>query len=122
MYTNPFYAFPDRETDESKGKPYGGILTDAEAETATDIPDRSRSGSAFQDARTKAEQAWKEKLASMNGETPARSKSSGQPSKIKCINFGQYEIDTWHAAPYPGGVQQEQASLHLRVLFEIHEL
>ena len=37
----------------------------------------------------------------MNGETPARSKASGQPSKIKCINFGQYEIDTWHAAPYP---------------------
>ncbi|KAI6804608.1 hypothetical protein KC361_g149 [Hortaea werneckii] len=24
-----------------------------------------------------------------------------QASKIKCINFGQFEIDTWHAAPYP---------------------
>ncbi|KAF2103851.1 hypothetical protein NA57DRAFT_31099, partial [Rhizodiscina lignyota] len=28
-------------------------------------------------------------------------KASGPPSKIKCINFGGYEIDTWHAAPYP---------------------
>ncbi|EME84670.1 uncharacterized protein MYCFIDRAFT_134543, partial [Pseudocercospora fijiensis CIRAD86] len=39
----------------------------------------------------------------MNGDNqpPARSKQAGQASKIKCINFGQYEIDTWHAAPYP---------------------
>lgn len=100
MYTNPFYAFPDRETDESKGKPYGGILTDAEAETARTYPTEA-DRTVFQDARNRAEQAWKDKLASMNGETPARSKSSGQPSKIKCINFGQYEVDTWHAAPYP---------------------
>ena len=100
MYTNPFYAFPDRETDESKGKPYGGILTDGEADTARTYP-QDADRHAFQDARNKAEQQWKEKLAQMNGETPARSKSSGQPSKIKCINFGQYEIDTWHAAPYP---------------------
>ena len=100
MYTNPFYAFPDRETDEAKGKPYGGILTDAEAETARTYP-QDGDRHAFQDARNKAEQLWKEKLAQMNGETPARSKASGQPSKIKCVNFGQYEIDTWHAAPYP---------------------
>jgi histone acetyltransferase SAS3 len=26
---------------------------------------------------------------------------SGPPSKIKCINFGGYEIETWYAAPYP---------------------
>ena len=100
MYTNPFYAFPDRETDETKGKPYGGILTDAEADTGRTYP-QDGDRHAFQDARNKAEQQWKEKLAQMNGETPARSKASGQPSKIKCINFGQFEIDTWHAAPYP---------------------
>ncbi|EMC98349.1 hypothetical protein BAUCODRAFT_422566 [Baudoinia panamericana UAMH 10762] len=100
IYTNPFYAFPDRETDENKGKPYGGILTDAEADTTRTYPlDADRQ--AFQDARTKAEQAWKDKLAAQNGETPARSKTAGPASKIKCINFGQYEIDTWHAAPYP---------------------
>jgi len=100
MYTNPFYAFPDRETDETKGKPYGGILTEAEADTTRTYP-QDADRHAFQDARNKAEAAWKEKLAQMNGEIPARSKTSGQPSKIKCINFGQYEIDTWHAAPYP---------------------
>jgi len=99
MYTNPFYAFPDRETDENKGKPYGGILTDAEADTLRTYPaDNDRE--AFSTARTDAERRWKEKLA-QSEETPARSKASGQPSKIKCINFGLYEIDTWHAAPYP---------------------
>jgi len=103
IYTNPFYAFPDRETDELKGKPYGGILTDAEADTNKTFPQDS-DRKAFQDARESAERAWKDKIAAANGEmqTPARSKSgSGPPSKIKCINFGQYEIDTWHAAPYP---------------------
>ncbi|KAK5119766.1 hypothetical protein LTR85_007342 [Meristemomyces frigidus] len=100
IYTNPFYAFPDRETDELKGKPYGGILTDAEADTVRTYP-QDADRQAFQDARNKAEQQWKDKLAAQNGETAARSKASGPASKIKCINFGQYEIDTWHAAPYP---------------------
>ena len=100
IYTNPFYAFPDRETDETKGKPYGGILTDAEADTGRTYP-QDADRHAFQDARDNAEQQLKEKLAEKTNETPARSKASGQPSKIKCINFGQYEIDTWHAAPYP---------------------
>ena len=100
VYSNPFYAFPDRETDEAKGKPYGGILTDVEADTSRTYP-QDADRQIFQDARNKAEERWKEKIATLNGETPARSKSSGPPSKIKCINFGQFEIDTWHAAPYP---------------------
>ena len=100
MYTNPFYAFPDRETDETKGKPYGGILTDGEADTGRTYP-QDADRHAFQNARDKAEQQLKEKLNDKSNETPARSKAAGQPSKIKCINFGQYEIDTWHAAPYP---------------------
>lgn len=100
MYTNPFYAFPDRETDENKGKPYGGILTDVEADTARTYP-QDADRKAFSDARERAEEKWKEKVAKANGETPARTKQPGLPSKIKCINFGGYEIDTWHAAPYP---------------------
>jgi histone acetyltransferase SAS3 len=102
MYSNPFFPFPDRETDESKGKPYGGILTDLEADTARTYPTEA-DREAFQKAREMAEQQWKEKLAQANGEATvaARTKQSGPPSKIKCINFGQYEIDTWHAAPYP---------------------
>jgi histone acetyltransferase SAS3 len=102
MYSNPFFPFPDRETDETKGKPYGGILTDVEADTARTYPtDADRE--AFQNAREIAEQQWQERLAQANGEAAitARTKQSGPPSKIKCINFGQYEIDTWHAAPYP---------------------
>ncbi|GAB7327781.1 hypothetical protein MBLNU13_g11585t1 [Cladosporium sp. NU13] len=100
MYTNPFYAFPDRETDENKGKPYGGILTDAEADTAKTYPQEA-DRKAFAEARERAEEKWKEKIAKANGETPSRVKQQGLPSKIKCINFGGYEIDTWHAAPYP---------------------
>ena len=100
IYTNPFYAFPDRETDENKGKPYGGILTDAEADTAKTYP-QDADRKAFAEARERAEEKWKEKIVKANGETPARVKQQGLPSKIKCINFGGYEIDTWHAAPYP---------------------
>lgn len=103
MYTNPFFPFQDREVDEKQGKPYGGILTDAEADTKKTYPEEA-DRQAFQAARDKAEEAWKVRLAQQASEatTSARSKKSGQPaSKIKCINFGQYEIDTWHAAPYP---------------------
>lgn len=100
MYANPFYAFPDRETDENKGKPYGGILNDAEADTAKTYP-QDADRKAFSEARERAEEKWKEKMAQANGETTVRTKQPGLPSKIKCINFGGYEIDTWHAAPYP---------------------
>ncbi|KAK6441572.1 Histone acetyltransferase [Oleoguttula sp. CCFEE 5521] len=100
MYANPFYAFPDRDTEENKGRPYGGILTEGEADTARTYP-QDPDRKAFQDARERAEQKWKEKMAKTNGETPARAKQAGPASKIKCINFGRYEIDTWHAAPYP---------------------
>lgn len=100
IYSNPFYAFPDKETDELKGKPYGGILTEAEADTARTYP-QDADRRAFQSARETAEKNWKDKLAANSTETAARPKASGPASKIKCINFGGYEIDTWHAAPYP---------------------
>ncbi|KAF2215390.1 hypothetical protein CERZMDRAFT_18444, partial [Cercospora zeae-maydis SCOH1-5] len=100
MYNNPFFPFQDRNVDENQGKPYGGILTDAEADTKKTYPDDA-DRAAFQAAREKADEEWKQKLARQNGETPARPKKATPASKIKCINFGQYEIDTWHAAPYP---------------------
>ncbi|CAK1364792.1 Histone acetyltransferase Tip60 [Cercospora beticola] len=100
MYNNPFFPFQDRNVDEHQGKPYGGILTDAEADTKKTYPDDT-DRAAFQAAREKADEEWKQKLARQNGETPARPKKATPASKIKCINFGQYEIDTWHAAPYP---------------------
>ncbi|EKG13460.1 MOZ/SAS-like protein [Macrophomina phaseolina MS6] len=88
--------------DESKTKPYGGILSEAEADTSKTFPgsaDRKR----FEDARLKAEEDWRKKTAALGtaSDHSRGSKVSGPPSKIKCINFGGYEIDTWHAAPYP---------------------
>ncbi|PNS16414.1 hypothetical protein CAC42_148 [Sphaceloma murrayae] len=100
MYSNPFYAFPDREVDELKGKPYGGILTENEAKTDRTYP-QQEDREVFEAARRKAEEDWRTKTEAQVSETPARPKTLGPPSKIKCINFGNYEIDTWHAAPYP---------------------
>ncbi|CAG7920883.1 unnamed protein product [Penicillium olsonii] len=94
----------DRETDDPKSKPYGGILSEAEQDTSKTLPtqfDRDR----FEQARLKAEEEWQQKVreSELNGEaTPhASQKVSGPPSKIKSINFGGYEIETWYAAPYP---------------------
>ncbi|KAJ6029547.1 hypothetical protein N7460_004124 [Penicillium canescens] len=94
----------DRETDDPKSKPYGGILSEVEQDTSKTLPtqfDRER----FEQARLKAEDEWQQKVreAELNGEaTPhASQKVSGPPSKIKYINFGGYEIETWYAAPYP---------------------
>ncbi|CAI7631964.1 unnamed protein product [Penicillium glandicola] len=94
----------DRETDDAKSKPYGGILSEVEQDTSRTLPtqfDRDR----FEQARLKAEEEWQQKVkeAELNGEaTPhASQKVSGPPSKIKSINFGGYEIETWYAAPYP---------------------
>ena len=103
-YATPFYSFHERENDELKSKPYGGILSEADADTSKTLPqaaDRAR----FEEARQKAEEEWKRKAANLEleGEIKGRAshKLAGPPSKIKCINFGGYEIETWYAAPYP---------------------
>lgn len=101
-YALPFYGFADKEMDETQKKPYGGILSEADADTSKTYPmkpDRKR----FEDARKKAEDDWQRKQAALYGsqEPTKPSKVAGPPSKIKCIQFGGWEIDTWHAAPYP---------------------
>ena len=103
-YATPFYSFHERENDELKSKPYGGILSEADADTSKTLPlaaDRAR----FDDARQKAEDEWKQKTATAEAEGDvkprASQKLSGPPSKIKCISFGGFEIETWYAAPYP---------------------
>ncbi|KAI9890002.1 MAG: hypothetical protein M1814_004620 [Vezdaea aestivalis] len=101
-YATPFYSFNERENDELKSKPYGGILTEAEADTSRTLPtavDRAR----FEDARQKAEEEWRAKAIEAEKAAPPSSthKVSGPASKIECISFGGYEIDTWYAAPYP---------------------
>ncbi|KAM0291148.1 hypothetical protein ACHAO9_004265 [Fusarium lateritium] len=103
-YSQPFYNFYDRETDEMKGKPYGGVLTEAEADTTKTAPtndDRDK----FVAAKHKAEDEWRARLLDAQDETvvPSRrpKKANDVASKIECIEFGGWEIDTWYAAPYP---------------------
>lgn len=101
-YAAPFYSLHDREAEELKAKPYGGILSENDADTSRTLPtaaDRSK----FEEARQKAEEEWKKKTEASEAEQEPkpRQKVSGPPSKIKCINFGGYEIETWYAAPYP---------------------
>jgi histone acetyltransferase SAS3 len=99
--TAQFPGFSEKE-DETKSKPYGGVLTEADADTSKTYPtqaDRKR----FEEARVKAEEEWKEKQDTLYAhlETTRPSKHTATASKIKCVNFGGWEIDTWHAAPYP---------------------
>jgi histone acetyltransferase SAS3 len=102
-YNANFLPLFERDGDESKSKPYGGILSETDADTVKTFPiaeDRKR----FEEAREKAEEEWKKKMADTNNvpePTKPSQKMSGPPSKIKCINFGGFEIDTWNAAPYP---------------------
>lgn len=102
-YSQPFYSFFDKESDDARGKPYGGILSDAEAGTSKTMPsndDRRR----FDEAKQKAEVEWKTRIIAMQEEIqmPAKKKKAAGPaSQIECIEFGGWEIDTWYAAPYP---------------------
>ena len=102
-FVNPFFTSHDRMSEDIKSKPYGGILSEVEADTSKTFPlniDRRK----FENARQKAEEEWKQKIAAMNNNSDSIrifQKVAGPPSKIRCINFGGYEIDTWHAAPYP---------------------
>ena len=100
-FSAPVLGLTEKE-DESKSKPYGGVLSEADADTSKTYPtqaDRKR----FEDARAKAEDAWKEKQTALyaHHEPVKTSKQHSAASKIKCVNFGGWEIETWHAAPYP---------------------
>lgn len=103
-YSQPFYSLYDKETDDAKGKPYGGILNETEADTSKTMPtndDRRR----FDEAKQQAEEEWRQRLLKMQAEVEAplkKSKKVSDPaSQIECIEFGGWEIDTWYAAPYP---------------------
>ncbi|KAH8837444.1 hypothetical protein MCOR27_004681 [Pyricularia oryzae] len=98
----PFFF--DKESEELKGKPYGGILDEADADTSKTFPqpeDRKR----FDEAKQKAEEEWRERIlkmqATMTVPVKKSKKPSGPASQIECIEFGGWEIDTWYAAPYP---------------------
>jgi histone acetyltransferase SAS3 len=101
-YMQPFYGMHDKESDESRIKPYGGILTDAEADTSKTLP-MAEDHRRFEEGRLKAEDEWAARNAALAELEPPKKarKVNGPASQIECINFGGYEIDTWYAAPYP---------------------
>ncbi|KAF4339394.1 histone acetyltransferase [Fusarium beomiforme] len=103
-YSQPFYSFYNHEADEMKGKPYGGILTEAEADTSKTLPDEDDRNK-FTATLKKAEDDWRARLLAMQEEPnpPVRKskKTGNNGSEIECIDFGGWEIDTWYAAPYP---------------------
>ena len=112
-YSQPFYSLHDREVEELKSKPYGGILTEAEADTSMTLP-KPEHRRQFDEARQKAEEDWKVRVAAAaeaaaaSGVKKAR-KVSGPASQIEYIEFGQYQIDIWYAAPYPEEYSRNKA-------------
>lgn len=112
-YSQPFYSLHEKEIDELKSKPYGGILTEAEADTAMTLP-KPEHRRQFDEARQKAEEEWKARVAAaaeaaaVSGIKKAR-KVSGPASQIEYIEFGQYQIDIWYAAPYPEEYSRNKA-------------
>lgn len=99
----PFFAFHDKENEDMK-RPYGGILTEMEADTSKTLPttdDRRRFDEALQLADEQAEEK-KKAAESTEIQSPKKSrKISGPASQMEAIQFGDYEIKTWYAAPYP---------------------
>ncbi|KAG0648641.1 Histone acetyltransferase mst2 [Hyphodiscus hymeniophilus] len=112
-FSQPFYSLHDKEVDELKSKPYGGILTEAEADTSMTLP-KPEHRRHFDEARQKAEEEWKARVAAAaeaaasSGVKKAR-KVSGPASQIEYIEFGQYQIDIWYAAPYPEEYSRNKA-------------
>jgi histone acetyltransferase SAS3 len=112
-YGLPFYSLHDRETDELKSKPYGGILSSEEADTTLTLP-KPEHRRQFDEARQKAEEDWKARVAAaaeaavLSGVKKPR-KVSGPASQIEYIEFGQYQIDIWYAAPYPEEYSRNKA-------------
>lgn len=113
-YSQPFYpSIHEKELEELKSKPYGGILSEADADTSLTLP-RAEHRRQFEDARQKAEEDWKARAAAA-AEAAAKAglrkprKVSGPASQIEYIDFGAYQIDIWYAAPYPEEYSRNKA-------------
>ena len=99
--------FNERE-NELNSKPYGGVLAETDADTTRSLP-QFKDREIFEMARREAEEERRKTSeaaeAEIHGDNAASAKPnrtvSGPPSKIKCIQFGKFVIDTFYAAPYP---------------------
>lgn len=112
-YSQPFYSLHEKEMDELKSKPYGGILTEPEADTAVTLP-KTDHRRFFDEARQRAEEQWKARVAAAAEEAAAAGikrprKVSGPASQIEYIEFGEHQIDIWYAAPYPEEYSRNKA-------------
>ena len=97
--------------NELNSKPYGGILSETDADTSRSLP-AIKDREIFEAARKEAEEERRRTSAAAEAEmnadgtattTAARTSRtvSGPPTKIKCIQFGKFVIDTFYASPYP---------------------
>ena len=97
--------------NELNSRPYGGILSETDADTSRSLP-TIKDREIFEAARKEAEEERRRTSAAAEAEmnadgaattTAARTSRtvSGPPTKIKCIQFGKFVIDTFYASPYP---------------------
>lgn len=84
-------------------KPFGGILTAEQADTKRTIPNEDDI-KYFDEAKRAAEIQHPTPVVLPNPDETA--------SKVKCIWFGDFEIDTWYSAPYPEEYAREEV-LHI---------
>lgn len=83
--------------------PFGGILSTEQADTKRTIPSEDDIKH-FDDAKRATELQHPIPSSLPNPDEPA--------SKVKCIRFGNHEIDTWYSAPYPEEYAREEV-LHI---------
>ncbi|KAK6362961.1 hypothetical protein TWF730_000410 [Orbilia blumenaviensis] len=108
QYSHYTLSHYESVTDENV-KPYGGILNETEADTSKTLPlavDKIKFDKARQEADE--EKAQREAMLAAAMPTPKSGRkhdqaqrASSHASMIKSVHFGNYQIDTWYAAPYP---------------------
>ncbi|EWC44791.1 hypothetical protein DRE_06429 [Drechslerella stenobrocha 248] len=109
QYSHYTIAHYESVMDDQNARPYGGILNETEADTSKTIPvsvDKIK----FDKARQEADEEKAQREAMLAAAIPTSKSSkrhdqslraSSHASMIKCVHFGNYQIDTWYAAPYP---------------------
>ncbi|KAK6357391.1 hypothetical protein TWF718_001703 [Orbilia javanica] len=108
QYSHYTLSYYENATDENV-KPYGGILNETEADTSKTLPlaaDKIKFDKARQEADE--EKAQREAMLAAAMPTPKTGRkhdqalrASSHASMIKSVHFGNHQIDTWYAAPYP---------------------
>ncbi|KAK6536186.1 hypothetical protein TWF281_000431 [Arthrobotrys megalospora] len=108
QYSHYTLAHYESVTDENV-KPYGGILNETETDTSKTLPlaaDKIKFDKARQEADEEKAQREAMLAAAMPTPKPNRKhdqaqRASSHASMIKSVHFGNHQIDTWYAAPYP---------------------